>query len=71
MYHVQWLNDEFLGYLAEWEEGVKSQPGIDAKEKQRMWLSRETVEGLRVTGCLLSRNSRYGTANIPVSSIVV
>ena len=50
MYHAQWLNDEFLGYLAEWEEEVKSQPGIDAKEKQRMWLSRETVEGLRMTG---------------------
>ena len=30
--HTQWLSD-FLGYLAEWEQ-VKSQPGIDSRNRQ-------------------------------------
>jgi len=47
---VQWLEDKFLGYLEEWEESVASRPGFTAKERAMMCLSRETLEGLRITG---------------------
>ena len=47
---VQWLEEEFLGYLEEWEESVASRTGFTAKERAMMCLSRETLDGLRITG---------------------
>ena len=46
---MQWLASDFLQYLDEWEREVGSMPG-PAKEKQRACLSRETLQGLRITG---------------------
>ena len=48
-YTLQWLVDGFLGYLDNWEEEVADQPGVPRKEQKRMCLSRETLQGLRIT----------------------
>ena len=47
---VQWLEDEFLGYLTEWESSVSSREGFSPREKESMLLSSETRLGLTVTG---------------------
>lgn len=48
-YNIQWLEEEFLDYLDEWDTEVKGRPGFtDCEEK--MTLSQETLEGLRMTG---------------------
>ena len=45
----QWLANDFLMYLKEWEDVTESAPGR-AREKRRACLSRETLQGLRITG---------------------
>ena len=47
---LQWLEKEFLGYLNEWEESVEGRVEIEKKERNKMLLSRETIEGLRMSG---------------------
>ena len=46
------LKDDFLGYLAEWNKSV----GFTAAQRQQMMLSRETVEGLTITGLQHTRS---------------
>ena len=46
----QWLEEDFLGYLDDWEKAVKERKGFTDEEKKRMMLSQETLEGLRMTG---------------------
>ncbi len=41
---MQWLKENFLSYLQEWEEEAKSLP-LGMKH----CLSRETLEGMRIT----------------------
>ena len=48
--NLQWLEDAFLSYFSDWEAGVQSRPGFSAAQKALMLLSRETREGLRMTG---------------------
>lgn len=45
---LQWLEKDFLGYLQEWEDSVESR--TDGKDNSTMLLSRETIEGLHITG---------------------
>lgn len=51
---LQWLKEDFLGYLNEWEVSVEQRPGFTSSQKNMMLLSRETIEGLRTTGRFLS-----------------
>ena len=56
-YHVisfvfKWLKDDFLSYIDSWESSVQSREGYTASQKNMMLLSRETREGLRITGML-------------------
>ena len=46
----QWLEDDFLKYLTDWEKYVDSHTELSADAKNRMMLSRETLEGLQITG---------------------
>uniref|UniRef100_A0A1X7UVC2 Uncharacterized protein n=1 Tax=Amphimedon queenslandica TaxID=400682 RepID=A0A1X7UVC2_AMPQE len=46
---LEWLTSEFLPYLKEWEEYVKSCTDKTAREHKRMCIARETIEGLRIT----------------------
>ena len=48
--HLQWLEKDFLGYLDEWEASVRAREGFTKAEKKSMTLSKETLEGLRLTG---------------------
>ena len=47
---MQWLSGTFLGYLEEWEKEIKKVPGLTATEQNKLLLSRETRQGLRITG---------------------
>ena len=46
----QWLNHTFLGYFDEWEAEISSMTTLKKKQKAAMQLSRETLEGLKITG---------------------
>ena len=47
---TQWLKDAFLGYLDSWEASVRERQRFSDAQKALMLLSRETLEGLRMTG---------------------
>ena len=48
--YMQWLEKDFLQYLADWKASVESRPGFTRGEKALMCLSKETIEGLHITG---------------------
>ena len=39
-----------MSYLNLWEVSVKKRKGFKAGEKQKMMLSQETIQGLKITG---------------------
>ena len=47
---MQWLKDEFLPYLDDWEKSVRKREGFTNAQKKRMLLSDQTILGLRMTG---------------------
>ena len=47
---MQWLQKDFLGYLRNWEEAVYSRKEFSKDEQNRMMLSRDTLNGIRMTG---------------------
>ena len=47
---MQWLKDHFLAYLCEWENSVKSRKTYTPAQRNKMLLSRQTREGLKITG---------------------
>ena len=47
---MQWLETDFLGYLKEWEDSVNARTDVPDAQKPMMLLSRETIEGLHITG---------------------
>ena len=49
---MQWLKDDFLGYLQEWESSVKTMEGFEPAEKKMMLLTAETLLGIQITGIL-------------------
>lgn len=48
-FSCKWLKDTFLKYLDEWEAEVKSLR-VEKREQSKMLLSKETREGLQITG---------------------
>ena len=46
----QWLETEFIAYLDEWEASANGREELTAAERQKLCISRETLEGLRFTG---------------------
>lgn len=53
-FYIQWLKEEFLPYLNEWEKSVKERDKFSDLAKKKMLLSRETLLGIRITGTLNS-----------------
>ena len=51
---IQWLKHDFLSYLDEWEASSQAQDGLSQAEKNKLCISRETLEGLRITGWTLA-----------------
>ena len=47
---MQWLESDFIGYLDHWDSAVRGRQGFTPGQKATMTLSRETREGLRMTG---------------------
>ena len=47
---MQWLKEDFVGYLDKWSNSVDSIPDLDPKQKAKMKLSYQTIEGLHMTG---------------------
>jgi hypothetical protein len=54
-----WLEKDFLGYLDEWEASVRVREGFTRAEKTSMTLSKETLEGLRLTVRSFVEATRY------------
>ena len=50
MYTLQWLEEEFLKYIDDWESMVMQLEQVPSAERRKMCLSEETIEGLRITG---------------------
>ncbi|KAL5474560.1 hypothetical protein EMCRGX_G026521 [Ephydatia muelleri] len=48
-FRLDWLQNEFLGYLTKWEEHVNGIEGINAKTRKSMLLSPQTLLGLKIT----------------------
>jgi hypothetical protein len=46
----KWLEDEFLGYLEEWENDAKvAKKDLSKEERNKTMLSEQTIEGLKIT----------------------
>lgn len=50
---VQWLTEEFVPYLKQWEESVQKRVGFTPQAKGMMLLAKETRHGIDVTGILI------------------
>ena len=57
MSFLQWLKEDFLGYLDEWEVSVSSREGVFQGREGLYTLSKEMVEGLRLRGILPYKTS--------------
>ena len=47
---MQWLLKDFLGYITGWEISVESQEGYTKEQRNKMMLSHETRQGLKMAG---------------------
>ena len=47
---LQFLKTDFLGYLREWQAEIESVPMLSKGEVALRQLSRETLEGLHISG---------------------
>ena len=52
--HIQWLEEDFLLYLNNWETSVRGRTGFSVAEQSKMMLSAETILGLKFTGILFA-----------------
>lgn len=69
--HLQWLKEDFLGYLKQWEESVQARRDVADSGKTKMLLSRETLEGLYITGkCEIIRIKLYLMFSVIISGVI-
>ena len=47
---LQWLEKDFLKYLQDWEDEANACNPDNPSEVNKMMLSRETLEGIKITG---------------------
>ena len=50
IFAFQWLSEDFLLYLREWEESVEARGDVSDAEKPVMLLSAQILCGLKMTG---------------------
>ena len=67
--HLQWLEKDFLGYLDKWEASVRAREGFTRAEKTSITLSKETLEGLRLTDVHIMYDCRHSILQISISFI--
>lgn len=46
----QFLATEFLGYIEAWRDTVMARPGFSKTQRNKMFLTQQTYEGLKTTG---------------------
>jgi hypothetical protein len=46
---LQWLENDFLKYLDDWEASVEKRREFSAAEKIKMQISQETLLGIKIT----------------------
>ena len=46
---LKWLQRTFLGYFSDWKRNIEMREGFTRREKEKMLISAETYEGLRIT----------------------
>ena len=47
---LQWLINDFMDYLRQWEAEVESRKDLTKSERNKMILPKETIDGLKMTG---------------------
>ena len=50
LFFEQWLQNDFLRFLKEWEDEAMATPNMTEAQKRKLTLSQQTLEGLRITG---------------------
>jgi hypothetical protein len=51
----QWLKDTFLNYLTSWEQEVNANDNSTLVQREKMLLSKETRNGLKMTSMQLTQ----------------
>lgn len=46
----QWFENDFLSYLEDWKAYTCSKENMSVEEKNKLMLSSQTIEGLKMTG---------------------
>ena len=46
---LEWLKCTFLGYFSDWNHNIEMREGFTRREKEKMLISAQTYEGLRIT----------------------
>ena len=46
---LEWLQSTFLGYFSDWKHSIEMREGFTRREKEKMFISAQTYEGLRIT----------------------
>ena len=54
-----WLKRVFLKYFDDWKESLDKLPGFDAKTKEKMFISRQTIEGIKITVFSMIECTKY------------
>ena len=49
---LQFLSEEFLAYFQSWRDSVAAREGFTNAEKNKMFLTQQSYEGLQTTGRL-------------------
>lgn len=47
---LQFLRKNVLGFLNDWQSSIDNRPNFTKAEKNKMFLSHQTAEGIRMTG---------------------
>ena len=58
----QWLREDFLVWLKDWEEEVNACKSLKSAEQAKMMLSRETHVGLQITNTILNNSMNINNA---------
>ena len=48
-FRFDWLENTFLKYFDDWKETVEAYSNFTAKEKEKMFISKQTYKGLKIT----------------------
>ena len=46
---LEWLQSTFLGYFSDWKHSIEMREGFTRRGKEKMFISAQTYEGLRIT----------------------